>query len=114
MTLPVSKPDPAIEAEVRAANRPGMKDTIVVDEDGEWVWVKRPTPAQDSAYVAKCYRERDAALSCAKRLSKLAVGYARGAAIDTNPERAARWITEASRLRREARSHLAMARRKNI
>lgn len=90
------------------------KFTVVADENGEWIWAKRPTPEQDEVWIAKCHRERDASLSCAKRLSKLAVGYASGAATDTNPERAARWITEARRLRDRAWSHLQMARRNNV
>lgn len=90
------------------------KPTVVVGDDGEWIWTQRPTPAQDDAWIAKCHRERDAALSCAKRLSKIAAGYANGAATDTNPERAARWITEARRLRDRAWSHLGMARRNNV
>lgn len=86
----------------------------VARDDGEWVWVPRLTPAQESAWEAKCHAERDAALSCAKRLSKLAVRYAVGASTDTDPKRAAHWITQARRLRTEAWSHLAMARRNNI
>jgi hypothetical protein len=102
--------------EVRAANLPlATKMTIIgFASDGEPVWGRRPSPAQDAAYIAKCHRERDAALSCAKRLSKLAVGYARGASDDTNPDRAANWITEARRLRDRAWSHFRMARRNNI
>ena len=88
--------------------------TIVAGENGDWIWVEHPTPAQDAAWIAKCHRDRDASLACAKHLSKIAVGYASGAANDTNPERAARWISEARRLRNSAWSHLRMARRNNI
>lgn len=93
---------------------PVREKFTVVDEGGEWVWVKRPTPAQDEAWIAKCHHDRDAALSAAKRLSKIAVGYAQGAATDTNPQRAAHWISEARRLRARAWSHFDMARRNNI
>lgn len=102
--------------EVRAANRPlAMKMTIIgFASDGEAVWARRPSPEQDAAYIAKCHRERDAALSCAKSLSKRSVQYFRWAAETANPDRAAHYAHEGRRTRRAAWSHFRMARRNNI
>lgn len=91
-----------------------MNQAMEAVQDGEWVWVPYPTPEQETAFVAGRHAIRDASLRCAKRLSKLAVRYAAGAATDTDPKRAARWISEARRLRVRAWSYLNDARRNDI
>jgi hypothetical protein len=108
LTLPISPIHPAILAEVR------VKPTVVLDEDGEWVWVRRPTPEQDRAWIELQHKERDAFLSLARRQSKLSVQYRRWAEEDARPDRAAHYATEATRLRRDAKWHLRKARERNV
>lgn len=90
------------------------KHTIVAGEDGDWIWVKRPTPAQDSAWIARQHRERDAMISCAKTQSKLSVRYFRWAEDETSPERAAHYAAEGRKARRSASAHLRWARERNV
>lgn len=92
----------------------GTKPTIVPNEAGEWIWVRRPTPAQDAAWIASMHEFRDAALSFAKSLSKESVRYYRAAAETTNPDRAAHYAAEGRRLRRKAREYLREARNRNV
>lgn len=90
------------------------KFTVVADENGEWIWSRRPTPAQDEAWIASMHEWRDSALHYAKLSSKLSVRYFVGAAETTNPDRAARYAAEGRRLRRKAREYLREARNRNV
>lgn len=54
---------------------------------------------------------RQQALSLAKTSRRLSWEYRRGAEADTNPQRAAHWISEARRLRKQARDYIEFARR---
>lgn len=97
--------DPAVLAEVRAS-----KVTIIgFTADGEPIWSRAPSPAQDAKWLARQRLQFDAAISCAKRLSKLSVQYFRWADEETSPSRAAHYAVEARRMRRNSWSHLRLA-----
>ena len=87
---------------------------IGVDEAGEFIWSRHPTPAQDEAWIASMHQFRDRALSFAKSLSKQSVQYFRMAGGETNPNRAAHYAAEGRRLRRKAREYLREARNRNV
>lgn len=90
------------------------KFTVVADENGEWIWSRRPTPAQDEAWIARQHEWRDQSVSFAKRLSKLSVRHFGWATETTNPDRATRYAAEGRRLRRKAREYLREARNRNV
>lgn len=86
----------------------------VIEMDGELIWARLPTPAQDEAWIKSQHATRDAALSYAKSLSKLSVQYFRWAAETANPDRAAHYAAEGRRTRRKAREYLREARSRNV
>lgn len=90
------------------------KFTVVADENGEWIWARRPTPAQDAAWIGSMHEFRDEALRFAKLNSKLSVRHFRWAAETSNPDRAAHYAAEGRRLRRKAREYLREARNRNV
>lgn len=110
MTSPTSQ-----EAYRDKSKGAGTKPTMVgVDASGEFIWARKPTPAQDEAWIASMHEWRDRALSHAKHSSKLSVRYFRMAAETTNPDRAAHYAAEGRRLRRKAREYLREARNRNV
>lgn len=107
MTLPVPLPTPSLSK--RKGEAAGK---WTCDADGNWS--RRPTPAQDAAWIASMHQFRDAALSHAKQSSKLSVQYFRWAGEDYDCVSAARYAAEGRRLRRKAREYLREARNRNV
>lgn len=77
------------------------KPTIVIDEHGEWIWSRQPTPEQDLAWVRRQHQERDAFVSLARTLRSNAHQYRRFGMADKAAEAwdRARWSIQQAKIR---------------